>query len=168
MFAVSERLIDGPGAVVRVQRVGQADRALLHHDDAPAAERRGIHPRLDRHADRQVEPVIVRNVHVAVAAVEGEGLAEALGNEKDALDEYAFAVASSDRQAAAEAKQLEIALKQRRDAIRQADALRELETLSAVWRGSEEIVTGMPSRVDSASFCIRFCHSACCRGGGAK
>ena len=70
----------------------------------------------------------------AIAVLHGR-LAEALGNEKDALDEYAFAGASSDRQAAAEAKQLEIALKQKRDEIRQADALRELETLSAVWRG---------------------------------
>ena len=36
-----------------------------------------------------------------------------------------------------------------------------------LWRGSDEIVTGMPSRVDSASRCIRFCHSACRRGSGA-
>jgi hypothetical protein len=70
----------------------------------------------------------------AIAVLRGR-LAEALGNEKDALDEYAFAVASPDRQAAAEAKQLEIALKQKRDEIRQADALKELETLAAVWRG---------------------------------
>jgi hypothetical protein len=70
----------------------------------------------------------------AIAVLRGR-LAEALGNEKDALDEYAFAVASPDRQAAAEAKQLEIALKQKRDEIKQSDALKELETLAAVWRG---------------------------------
>jgi tetratricopeptide (TPR) repeat protein len=70
----------------------------------------------------------------AIAVLRGR-LAEALGNEKDALDEYAFAVASDDRQAAAEAKQLEIALKQKRDEIGRADALKELETLAAVWRG---------------------------------
>ena len=70
----------------------------------------------------------------AIAVLRGR-LAEALGNERDALDEYAFVVASSDRQAAAEAKQLEIALKQRRDEIKQTDALGELETLSAIWRG---------------------------------
>jgi hypothetical protein len=70
----------------------------------------------------------------AIAVLRGR-LAEALGNEKDALDEYAFALASPDRQAAAEAKQLEIALKQKRDEIRQSDALKELETLAAVWRG---------------------------------
>ena len=62
-------------------------------------------------------------------------LAEALAQDQDALDDYTFAVKSSDREAAAEAKQLEIALKQRRKEINQADALRELETLSVTWRG---------------------------------
>jgi hypothetical protein len=33
-------------------------------------------------------------------------------------------------------------------------------------RGSEEIVTGMPSRVDSASCCMRLCHSAVRRASG--
>ncbi|MCP1743102.1 tetratricopeptide (TPR) repeat protein [Bradyrhizobium japonicum] len=62
-------------------------------------------------------------------------LAEALGHDKDALDDYKFAVASNDRQAAAEAKQLEVALWQKRDEISKEDALRELETLSMTWRG---------------------------------
>ncbi|WGR74045.1 MULTISPECIES: tetratricopeptide repeat protein [unclassified Bradyrhizobium] len=62
-------------------------------------------------------------------------LAEALGHDKDALDDYKFAVASNDRQAAAEAKQLEIALRQKRDEITKEDALRELEVLSMTWRG---------------------------------
>jgi tetratricopeptide (TPR) repeat protein len=62
-------------------------------------------------------------------------LAEALAHDRDALDDYRFAIASSDRAAAAEAKQLEIALRQRRDEISQADALRDLETLEAIWRG---------------------------------
>lgn len=62
-------------------------------------------------------------------------LAEALGHDKDALDDYKFAVASNDRQAAAEAKQLEVALRQKRDEITKEDALRELETLSMTWRG---------------------------------
>jgi tetratricopeptide (TPR) repeat protein len=69
-----------------------------------------------------------------VAVLRGR-LAEALGQDKDALDDYKFAVASSDRQAAAQGKQLEIGLKQRRGEISQADALRDLETLSAIWRG---------------------------------
>ncbi|MBR0777083.1 tetratricopeptide repeat protein [Bradyrhizobium diazoefficiens] len=62
-------------------------------------------------------------------------LAEALGHDRDALDDYRLAVASNDRLAAAEAKQLEIALRQRRDEIGKDDALRELETLSMTWRG---------------------------------
>ncbi|MET4256726.1 tetratricopeptide (TPR) repeat protein [Bradyrhizobium sp. S3.12.5] len=62
-------------------------------------------------------------------------LAEALGHDRDALDDYKFAVASNDRPAAAEAKQLEIALRQKRDEISKEDALKELETLSMTWRG---------------------------------
>ncbi|MDA9431569.1 tetratricopeptide repeat protein [Bradyrhizobium sp. CCBAU 51627] len=62
-------------------------------------------------------------------------LAEALGHDKDALDDYRFAVDSKDRQAAAEAKQLEVALRQKRDEIGREEALRELETLSMTWRG---------------------------------
>ena len=62
-------------------------------------------------------------------------LAEALGHDKDALDDYKFAVDSSDRASAAEAKLYEIALKQKRDEIGQPNALRELETLSVTWRG---------------------------------
>ena len=62
-------------------------------------------------------------------------LAEALAQDMDALDDYTSAVKSSDREAASEAKQLEIALKQRRKEITQPDALRELETLAVTWRG---------------------------------
>ena len=61
-------------------------------------------------------------------------LAEALGHEKDALAQYKIAVDSPDRQAAAEGKLYEIALKQKRDEISQPDALRELETLEVMWR----------------------------------
>ena len=70
----------------------------------------------------------------AFAVLRGR-LAEALAQDRDALDDYTFAVKSSDREAAAEAKQLEIALRQRRNEINQVDALRELETLSVTWRG---------------------------------
>jgi tetratricopeptide (TPR) repeat protein len=62
-------------------------------------------------------------------------LAEALGHDRDALDEYRFAARSPDRAAAAEAKLFEIRLRQRRGEISQAEALRELETLSVMWRG---------------------------------
>jgi tetratricopeptide (TPR) repeat protein len=70
----------------------------------------------------------------AVSVMRGR-LAEALGHDKDALTQYKIATASSDRQAAAEAKLCEIALRQKRNEISQADALRELETLEVVWRG---------------------------------
>jgi tetratricopeptide (TPR) repeat protein len=70
----------------------------------------------------------------AVSVMRGR-LAEALGHDKDALTQYAIAIGSSDRQAATEAKLCEIVLRQKRNEISQADALRELETLEAVWRG---------------------------------
>jgi tetratricopeptide (TPR) repeat protein len=70
----------------------------------------------------------------AIAVLRGR-LAEALGHDKDALDQYKAAVESDDRPAATEAKLLEIALKQRRDEISPADATRELETLAVTWRG---------------------------------
>jgi tetratricopeptide (TPR) repeat protein len=70
----------------------------------------------------------------AISVLRGR-LAEALGHDKDALDQYRIAVESPDRLAGTEAKLLEIMLRQKRDEISQADALRELETLSVTWRG---------------------------------
>jgi hypothetical protein len=70
----------------------------------------------------------------AIAVLRGR-LAEALGHDMDALDQYKQAVGSPDREAATEAKLDEIALKQKRDEISAADALRELEALSVTWRG---------------------------------
>ncbi len=70
----------------------------------------------------------------AISVLRGR-LAEGLGHDKDALDEFKSAVESPDRAAATEAKLLEVALKQKRDEISQADALRELETLAVTWRG---------------------------------
>jgi tetratricopeptide (TPR) repeat protein len=70
----------------------------------------------------------------AISVLRGR-LAEALGRDKDALDNYRIAVEASDRVAAAEARLLEIALRQKRDEISQAETLRELETLSVMWRG---------------------------------
>ena len=70
----------------------------------------------------------------AFAVMRGR-IAEALGRDKDALDEYKKAVDSDDRPSAAEAKLLEITLKQKRDEISTADALAELETLAITWRG---------------------------------
>jgi tetratricopeptide (TPR) repeat protein len=70
----------------------------------------------------------------AIAVLRGR-LAEALGHDKDALDQYKAAVESDDRPAATEAKLLEIALKQRRNEISLADATHELEILAVTWRG---------------------------------
>jgi hypothetical protein len=70
----------------------------------------------------------------AVSVLRGR-VAEALGHDKDALAEYRMAVASEDRAAAAEGKLFEIALRQKRNEISPADAMRELETLSVMWRG---------------------------------
>ncbi|MGN6310667.1 MAG: tetratricopeptide repeat protein [Xanthobacteraceae bacterium] len=70
----------------------------------------------------------------AVAVLRGR-LAEGLGQEKTALRDYKIAAASNDRMAAAEGKLLEIELRQKRNEISAEDALNELETLSALWRG---------------------------------
>ena len=77
----------------------------------------------------------------AVAVLRGR-LAEALGNERDALDDYRLAADSTDRKSAAEAKQLEVALRQKRNEITPPEAQKELETLAAIWRGdSTEVKT---------------------------
>jgi hypothetical protein len=69
-----------------------------------------------------------------VAVLRGR-LAEALGHDKDAIDAYRFAAYSNDRQASAEARLLGSLLSHKRGELGQAELLRELETLSAIWRG---------------------------------
>lgn len=69
-----------------------------------------------------------------VAVLRGR-LAEGLGQEKTALRDYKVAANSKDRIAAAEGKLLEVELRQKRNEISAEDALAELETLSALWRG---------------------------------
>ncbi|WP_194481809.1 tetratricopeptide repeat protein [Bradyrhizobium sp. CCBAU 53338] len=110
-----------------IQRIVTMDamRASLEVKDyAGASKRRG-----------EIEVVGVPPEAAPGFAVLRGRLAEALGHDKDALDDYKFAVASNDRPAAAEAKQLEVALRQKRDEISKEDALKELETLSMTWRG---------------------------------
>lgn len=110
-----------------IQRIVTMDamRASLEVKDyAGASKRRG-----------EIEVIGVPPEAAPGFAVLRGRLAEALGHDKDALDDYKFAVTSNDRQAAAEAKQLEVALQQKRDEISKEDALRELETLSMTWRG---------------------------------
>ena len=70
----------------------------------------------------------------AIAVLRGR-LAEALGHDRDAQSDYRMAMRSSDREAAAEAKLLDIILRQKREEISQPDALRDLETLAMTWRG---------------------------------
>lgn len=62
-------------------------------------------------------------------------LSEALGRDKDALAQYKEVMASPDREAATEAQLHGIALRQKRNEIKPEDALRDLETLSVMWRG---------------------------------
>lgn len=110
-----------------IQRIVTMDamRASLEVKDyAGASKRRG-----------EIEVVGVSPEAAPGFAVLRGRLAEALGHDKDALDDYKFAAASNDRPAAAEAKQLEVALRQKRDEISKEDALKELETLSMTWRG---------------------------------
>jgi tetratricopeptide (TPR) repeat protein len=110
-----------------LQRVVTADamRASLEVKDyAGAAKRRA-----------ELEVIgVPEEMKPAVAVLRGR-LAEALGHDLDAFDEYKFAIGSANRAAGAEAKLLEIAARQRRDEISQQDAQRELELLSMTWRG---------------------------------
>ena len=70
----------------------------------------------------------------AVSVLRGR-LAEALGRDQDALDNYRAASVSVHAPASAEARLLSVALRQKRDDIPPDEALNELETLSATWRG---------------------------------
>jgi tetratricopeptide (TPR) repeat protein len=69
-----------------------------------------------------------------VAVLRGR-LAEALGRDQDALAEFATAAASADRPSAVAAQLDTIALRQKREEISEDEALRDLEILSAIWRG---------------------------------
>ncbi|WP_257169028.1 tetratricopeptide repeat protein [Bradyrhizobium sp. SRS-191] len=110
-----------------LQRVVIADAmksALEIKDFAGAAKRRAELDVIGVSADMKPDVAVLRG-----------RLAEAMAQEKDALDEYRVAVNSNDRMAAAEAKLFEIKLLQKRGEIKPADALKELETLQATWRG---------------------------------
>ena len=71
-----------------------------------------------------------------VAVLRGR-LSEALGHDQDALAQYQIAAASVNRRAATEAKLNSIALRSKRNELRDADALGELETLALTWRGDK-------------------------------
>jgi tetratricopeptide (TPR) repeat protein len=112
---------------IDLQRIVIADalRASLEVRDFPGAAKRASELEVIG-SSLEMKP--------AIAVLRGR-LAEGLGHDRDALDEYRSAIASSDRAAATEAKLLEIALRQKRDEISQADSQRELEILAVTWRG---------------------------------
>jgi tetratricopeptide (TPR) repeat protein len=112
---------------IDLQRIVIADamRASVEVKDYPGAAKRAS----------ELDVIGIAPEQQAAMAVLRGRLAEGLGHDKDALDDYRRAAASPDRQAATEARLLQVTLKQRRDEISQEDALRELETLAITWRG---------------------------------
>ena len=64
-------------------------------------------------------------------------LAEALGRSKDALASYRYAVESRNQPAAAEGKLREIVLRNALGDIKKPDVIKELETLTTLWRGDD-------------------------------
>ena len=119
-FAISSLPIDLQRVVI-----SEAMRASLEVKDYAGAAR--------RYSDLEVVG-IPPEMKSAVAVLHGQ-LAEALGHDKDAQNDYTYAAGSPDRAAAAEGKLLDIVLRQKRSEISQADAIRELETLAVTWRG---------------------------------
>jgi tetratricopeptide (TPR) repeat protein len=112
---------------VELQRLVTMDalRASLEvRDFAGAAKRRS-----------DLEVVGIPDEMKPMAAVLSGRLAEALGQEKDALDDYRFAIDSDDREAAAEGTLRQVALLQKRNEINPPELLKQLETLAITWRG---------------------------------
>ena len=112
---------------LELQRIVTADamRASLEVKDYAGAARRRS----------ELEVIgVPQEMKPEIAVLRGR-LAEALGYDKDALDAYRFAADSSDRPSAAEGKLLEVLLRHKRAELGKAEVLRELETLSAIWRG---------------------------------
>jgi hypothetical protein len=112
---------------LELQRIVTADamRASLEVKDYAGASRRRS----------ELDVVgIPDDMKPGIAVLRGR-LAEALGHDRDALDAYKFAAYSRDRQASAEGRLLGALLRHKRGELDQAELLRELETLSAIWRG---------------------------------
>jgi hypothetical protein len=112
---------------LELQRIVTADamRASLEVKDYAGASRRRS----------ELEVIGVPNEMKPEIVVLRGRLAEALGHDKDALDAYRYAAQSSDRQASAQARLLGALLRHKRGELGQAEFLRELETLSVIWRG---------------------------------
>jgi hypothetical protein len=112
---------------LEMQRIVIADamRASLEVKDYAGASRRRSELEVVG-APKEMKPEI--------AVLRGR-LAEALGHDKDALDAYKYAANSPDRPSATEGRLLELLLRRKRGELGHAETLRELETLSAIWRG---------------------------------
>jgi hypothetical protein len=80
--------------------------------------------------------IVTPEMKPSIAILRGR-LAEALGHDRDAQNEYRIAMRSKDREAASEGKLLDLILRQKRTEIAQPDLLRDLETLAMTWRGGE-------------------------------
>src|SRR5690606_12572040 len=68
---------------------------------------------------------------------------EHLGRAEDALTKYRSAAASSDRRAAAQGRLREIELRAKLGDIPRSQVIKELETLTTVWRGDDTEVEGL-------------------------
>lgn len=117
------------GLPIELQRIAVKDamRAALEVRDYATAENRlnemgivGITPEI------KYEMMVLRG-----------RLSLALGRISDALRDFEEASASDDRAASAEARMLMVEAKLKRNEIKKDDALAELETVSAIWRGDD-------------------------------
>ncbi|WP_458760309.1 tetratricopeptide repeat protein [Afipia sp. TerB] len=115
------------GLPVDLQRIVLMDsmRALLEVKDYSGATARS----------NELEMIGVAPEQKAELTLLRGRLADALGQDKDALAYFHDAAESDDRPVAVKAKLYEIALRQKRNEIGNDDALRELETLAVIWRG---------------------------------
>jgi tetratricopeptide (TPR) repeat protein len=85
---------------------------------------------------------IPRELEPALSVLAGR-IAEGLGRIEDARRSYQAAADSWDRPAAAQGRLREIVLQHARGAIKPIDAIGDLETLTAIWRGDETEVEGL-------------------------
>ena len=76
------------------------------------------------------------NLKPAVAVLDGE-LAEALGRNSDALDDYRSASESTSRPAAAQARLRETVLRYQLGDLKRSDVIGDLESLTTTWRGDD-------------------------------
>jgi tetratricopeptide (TPR) repeat protein len=120
---------------LELQRIAVADalRATIEVGDFPAA--------VNRLNDFEVIGV-PRDLEALIAVLAGR-LAEALGRKDDALAAYRFAVSSTNRPAAAQARLREAGLRYAIGEMKKADVIHELELLTTSWRGDETEVEAL-------------------------